>query len=826
MRANFNAATRRNIGLSGAAMALCLSLTGQAAAQETEGEDAQDNVGVAEIVVTAQKRSENLQDVPISITAVTSDALEGRGVRSVAEISNFAPNVQLESSAPIVSSSQILTGFIRGIGQNDLSSSLEPGVGVYLDGVILARSIGANVDLLDIERIEILKGPQGTLFGRNTIGGAISVVTRDPAEEFAFRGETTYGSRDRFELRGTVDIPIADTLRSQFSFSSRSQKGYQKIIPFPGDTGVSDEYNFGIIPRNKENRRGSTDSFVFRGKLLWEASPDLTLKIAGDYAKSKEQSSPITLVATDTDPLAPAPTYAAVYNTCISAPGLVFNPGGPLAFLGPICGPRGGGVPGAAPLPGLAGYNFANANPRLVFGDQFITDNIDTTYGNGGNLSDVETWSVTGVVDLRLSEDIALKSTTGYRKVDSLLANDLDGSPIMIATTMAALAEKQFSQELQLTIDAFDNRLKSVVGAYYFYEKNSNFENAYISEGLGQFFGPYRNTNKSYAIYTHNSFNITDALSITLGGRYTKDKKVFEAGQSDLNLSLLKLGLFTPGQLPDPNDPTRIYPLGVQRDTYNNFSMRVGAEYRITDRIMVYASFAEAFKSGGYTTRLSIPTPGNVAPRFGPEEAKTYEVGLKSQFLDRRLQLNLAAFSTDYTDLQVTVVRGISPFIENAGEARIRGFEAELQAVPIERVRLSASLGYIDAKYTKLDPDVSFGLNNSFVNTPKWSASAAADIDLFEAAGGTITVHGDYSYKSNQARDAVNTPLLFSGEQNLVGANIRWTREDKALELVAGVQNLTNNRYIITGTQVDAIGATSVTWSRPREYYLTARLRF
>jgi iron complex outermembrane receptor protein len=757
MRTTIKQAMRRNIAISGAALALGLSFSGQASAQETGGEAAQDNVGVADIVVTAQKRSENLQDVPISITAVTSAALESRGVRSVSEISNFAPNVQLESSAPIFASSQILTGFIRGIGQNDISSSLEPGVGVYLDGVILARSIGANVDLLDIERIEILKGPQGTLFGRNTIGGAISVVTRDPAEEFAFRGETTYGSRERFELRGTVDVPLGDTLRSQFSFSTRSQNGYQKIIPFPGDTGVTDEYNFGAIPRNKDSRRGSTDSFVFRGKLLWEASPDLTFKIAADYAKSKEQSSPITLVATDTNALAPAPTYAAVYNTCISAPGVLFDPGGPLAFLAPICGPRGGGLPGAAPLPGLAGYNFANATPRLVFGDQFITDDIDTTYGNGGNLSDVETWSVTGVIDYRLSDDIALKSTTGYRKVNSFLANDLDGSPIMIASTLAQLAEKQFSQELQLTINGFDNRLKSVLGAYYFYEKNFNIESAYLSEGLGQFYGPYRNTNRSYALYTHNSFNITDALSITLGGRYTKDKKIFEAGQSDLNLSLLKLGLFTPGQLPDPTDPTRLYPLGVQRDTYNNFSMRVGAEYKITERIMVYASYAEAFKSGGYTTRLSIPTPGNVPPRFGPEEAKTYEVGVKSQFLDRRLQLNLAAFSTDYTNLQVVVVRGISPFIENAGAARIRGFEAELQAVPIERIRLSASLGYVDAQYTRLDPDVSFGIDNAFVNTPKWAASFTGDVDLFEAAGGMITVHGDYSYKSNQARDAVMT---------------------------------------------------------------------
>jgi iron complex outermembrane recepter protein len=782
--------------------------------------------GIADIVVTAQKRAENVQDVPIAITAVTSETLESRGVRSVADISNFTPNVQLEQSAPIFASSQILTGFIRGIGQNDISSSLEPGVGVYLDGVILARSVGANVDLLDIERIEVLKGPQGTLFGRNTIGGAISIVTRDPEEDFAVRGELTYGSRQRFEMRATVDVPLAATLRSQFSFSTRNQKGYQKIIPFPGDTGVTDEYNLNIIPRNKDNRRGNTDSYVFRGKLLWEASPDLTVKFAADYAKADEQSSPISLVATDTNALAPAPTYAAVYNTCISAPGFLFGAGGPLAFLAPICGPRGGGVPGGAALPGLAGYNFANATPRLAFGDQFITNDIDTTYGNGTNRSLVRTWSATGTIDYRISDAVALKSTTGYRKVKSDLANDLDGSPILIASTLASLREKQFSQELQLNIDAFGDRLKSVLGAYYFYESNSNLENAYLSEGLGQFYGPYTNKNKSYALYTHNSVKLTDALSLTLGARYTKDKKEFEAGQSDINLSLLKLGLFVPGQLPNPADPTRLYPLGVQRDTYNNFSMRVGAEYKITDRVMVYGSYAEAFKSGGYTTRLSIPTPGNVPPRFDPEEAQTYEIGLKSQFLDRRVQLNLAAFTTKYSNLQVIVVRGISPFIENAGQARIKGFEAELQAVPIERVRLSASVGYLDAKYIALDSAVTFSLNDRFVNTPKWSVSTAADLDLLEGAGGTFTLHGDYAYKSTQARDAVNTAALLSGAQNIVNANLRWRRADKALELVAGVQNATDDRYIVTGTQVDAVGATTVTYSRPREYYVTARVRF
>lgn len=808
-----------------AALAAAAFWAKAASAQEAETA-ANANTGIDEIIVTAQKRAENVQDVPIAITAVTAQALQDQNISSVADLSKLAPNVQLDSSAPIFSSSQILTGFIRGIGQNDVSSSLEPGVGIYLDGVILARSTGANVDLLDVERIEVLKGPQGTLFGRNTIGGAISVVTRDPADKLGVRIQGTYGSRERMELRGTIDIPLAQTLSSQVSFSRKYQKGYQRIIPFPGDTGVTDEYNLNIIPRNKSDRRGGTDTYTFRGKLKWEPSDNVTVRLAGDYSHADEEAGAVSLVATDVNPLAPAPTYAAVYNTCISAPGFLFAPGAPLGFLGPICGPRGGGVPGGAALPGLAGYNFANATPRLTFGDQFITPNRDETYANGANRSLVKTWGLTGQIDIELSDNLSLKSTTGYREVDADLANDIDGAPMLIATTLSQLRQKQFSQELQFNIDAIDGRLKSVVGLYYFQEKNDNLENAYLSEGLGQFYGPYHNDNKSYAAYTHNSFAITDQFSITIGARYTQDKKTFFAGQSDINLSLLKLGLFTAGQLPDPNDPTRLYPLGLQKDTYNNFAMRVGAEYKITPDVMVYGSFAQGFKSGGYTTRLSIPTPGNIAPRFDPEKADTYEIGAKTEFFDRRLQLNLAAFHTDYKNLQVIVVRGISPFIENAGTAKIDGVEAELVARPIPEVRLNASLGYIDARYTSLDPAVTFTKDDAFVNTPKWSAFIAADVDLFKALDGTFTAHADYSYKSRIARDAVNTPALIADPQNIVGASLRWARADDLLEVKAGVMNLTDERYIVTGTQVDAIGATTVTWSRPREYYLTLSLKY
>ncbi|MEO0030531.1 MAG: hypothetical protein RIS94_289 [Pseudomonadota bacterium] len=800
--------------------------TGMLLATPALAQDATNDTGIGEIIVTAQKRAENIQNVPIAITAVTAQALKDQNINSVADLSKLAPNVQLDSSAPIFSSSQILTGFIRGIGQNDVSSSLEPGVGIYLDGVILARSTGANVDLLDVERIEVLKGPQGTLFGRNTIGGAISVVTRDPADKFGVRMQATYGSRHRFDLRGTVDIPLAPTLSSQVSFSRKYQQGYQRIIPFPGDTGVTDEYNLNIIPQNTSNRRGGTDTYTFRGKLKWEPSDRVTVRLAGDYSHADEEAGAVSLVATDTNPFAPAPTYAAVYNTCISAPGFLFAPGAPLGFLGPICGPRGGGVPGSAALPGLAGYNFANAKQRLLFGDQFITADKDVTYANGANRSLVRTWGMTGQIDVELADHLSLKSTTGYREVKADLANDIDGSPIMIATTLSQLREKQFSQELQFNFDAFDKRLKSVLGLYYFREKNDNLENAYLSEGLGQFYGPYHNDNKSYAIYSHNSFSVTDKFSLTLGARYTKDKKTFSAGQSDINLSLLKLGLFTADQLPDPSDPTRLYPLGVQHDTYNNFSMRLGAEYRITPDVMVYGSFAQGFKSGGYTTRLSIPTPGNVPPRFNPEKANTYEFGAKTEFLDHRLQLNLAAFHTDYKDLQIIVVRGISPFIQNAGKAKIDGAELEMVARPIPQIRLNGSLGYIHARYTELDPAVTFTRNDAFVNTPKWSAFIGADVDLFKALEGTFTAHGDYSYKSSIARDAINTPALIARPQNLVSASLRWTRSDDLLELKVGATNLTDDRYIITGTQVGAVGATTVTWSKPREYYVSLSLKY
>jgi outer membrane receptor protein involved in Fe transport len=216
---------------------VAMAVPGLVHAQEAGGRSAggNDAGGIQEIVVTAQKRAESVQDVPIAISAFGGAALRERAVGDVAQLSNAAPNVTLDAGTPFSGSSSVLSAFIRGIGANDFAMNIDPGVGIYLDGVYLARTVGANLDLPDVERIEVLKGPQGTLFGRNTIGGAISVVTRTPGDKPAFQGDVTTGRYNRIDVRGYADLPLSDTLKSSVTFSVKNRDGYQKRILYCGD---------------------------------------------------------------------------------------------------------------------------------------------------------------------------------------------------------------------------------------------------------------------------------------------------------------------------------------------------------------------------------------------------------------------------------------------------------------------------------------------------------------------------------------------------------------------------------------------------------------
>ncbi len=807
---------------------LAVPLVGVRAQSETAAR----KPGLEEIVVTAQKRAQNVQDVPISITAMSADLLRAKGLTNVAEVGELSPNVDIDTTSPFSGSSSVLSPFIRGIGQNDFAFNLEPGVGVYVDGVYYARTIGATVDLLDLDRVEVLKGPQGTLFGRNTIGGAINVVTRRPSEEFDYQGEVTLGSFDRLELRGALDVPILpERLYSQFAFSSKRSDGYQKRKTFPGSAGsVSDEDSFARAAFKSRTKSGGSHQDNFRGKLLWMAGDDVEVTLTADYSTVDEQGTPGTLVGTNTG-LGPDgnPTIAAVYNICINSTPATLPP--PLAA---VCGPRAVGRtagPGlnadGAPLLGV-NTDADPTNDRLSFGDAFISDK-DVSFATGSNFSKVDTSGVAMTLDWSLPGDLDFKSISAMRKLSAKFGIDLDGSPINIADTSFDTNQTQYSQELQLTGLAFESRLNWVVGLFYFHERGDLTDYVPFGEGLVQVFGENLFTNESFAGFVNMNYSLTERLGLTLGVRHTDEDKQFEGRQRDLNAFPNKLGVPAAAH-PDPSDVTRIYPLGEQSKDFKDRSIRLGIEYQLQDETLLYASFSQGTKSGGFTTRLLVPEPNpNVAPDFDEETADSYEIGFKSRMFDDRLQLNMAAFYTIYDDIQVTVQRNISPTFENAGEGVIRGVEAEFESLITDTFRLSGGVGVLDAQYSSLEPGTVLDRGDRFVNTPNFSANLTANYTLpfvadYMALNGEFRVQASWNHKSNVANDAENNPLFFEDHINVVNAAVTYTSYASNWEATLGVRNLTDTRFVASGFENPGIGFSNAIFSRPREFYLSMRI--
>jgi len=785
-------------------LAIALNLCGAAYAEESQSpEVAKSNSGLEVIEVTAQKRSQNLQHVPIAIQSFNSEALKSKGISTVTDIADSIPNVELDYTSAFSGSTQVLGAFIRGIGQSDFAFNLEPGVGVYIDGVFYARAIGSVVDLLDLEHIEVLKGPQGTLFGRNTIGGALNIVTRRPSEDFAYTGEITLGRFDRQDIRGAVDIPLSDNLYSQVSFASKNRDGYHRRLAHPAalnsDTGLfssTGEETF-------NNRQGGENNDVIRAKLYWDASDDVSVLFSADLTNANEQSAPNTLIDTFELPL--PGTLAQAYNACIS--------GAPL----PFCTSDRGSLPAFGPT----NVDGNPSNDRTPYDDRFITDDIDTTYGNGANYSILDSWGASATVDWSLDDDLDLKSITAYRELDSFFGSDVDGSPLAINDTSFAMSQKQFSQEIQVTGLSFDTNLEWVAGVYYFHEEGTLDDHVVFGEGLVQIYGPNQFDNDAYALFFHTNYQINDALSATVGLRYTYEDKTFIGGQRDLNDFAGQIG-FPAEAYPDPSDRTLYFPQTTNNQTFSNVTSKLGLEYRLNDDVLTYVSYSEGFKSGGWTTRVTVPV--TEAPAFNEETAVTYEFGMKSQWFDDTLRFNTAIFSTDYDDLQITVQRGLTPFIENAGESKIEGIEADFVWVATENLTFNGAVGFIDAQYTQLDPGAAIQEGFLFNNTPEQSASLSAEYFSYLDSGSTLKYFLDYSYRSEQANDAENTPELITGSLSTVNASLTFKPESERWDVSFGVKNLTDERYIVSGFRQPGAGVLDGTYSRPREWYLTFRV--
>jgi iron complex outermembrane recepter protein len=787
-----------------------------------------------EVIVTAQRRAENVQDVPISVSVVTGDRLDIRAVSQVAQVADFTPNVYIDPTTPFSGSNSVLGAYVRGIGQSDFAFNLEPGVGVYVDDVYLARSIGANVDLLDVERIEVLKGPQGTLFGRNTIGGAIHVITRRPSEEFRSRAEVTLGRYERVDVRGAADFPIiGDTLYGSVAFSAKNREGYQRRIRFPGfEQYVTDRTEqFLQADYQAKDRAGGENQDNFRGKLLWAVNDDLELTFSLDYNHTDEEGTPNTLLAFD--PSNPD-SLTTLYNLCITLP--------PGAVPPPCAAPRGTdpafpieGTPGHSGAPFIIQPGLDNSVPRLPFTDAFIADDIDLSYANGNNFNKLEAKGFAVTLAWALAGDIDLKYIGSVRELDAQFGFDFDGSPLPMLEPSFDTYQKQWSHEAQLTGVAIDDRLNWTGGLYLFHEDGDLTDYVTFPGGLLQIYGENYFDNDAWALFAQVNFALTDRLGLTLGARYTDERKEFEGRQRDLNLIAPKSG--APAFLfPDQNDLTRYYPLGVNERDFDDTSGRIGLEYHIGDAIMAYVSYSEGFKSGGWTTRLSqphvstLPTPFNpIGLEFDAETAATYEVGLKTELFDRRVQLNTAVFTTDYDNIQVTQQVGASPVFSNGGDGEITGFEAELLWLLSDDFVLSGGVGWLDAEYTRIAPGVirpdgsPLTTDLMFVNVPETSANLAVDYDLPLANGAIFGIHADWVYNDEIANDLGNTPELMQDKTHLFNASVSYQSE-AGWRFIVGGRNLNDERFIVTGQNQPAAGMINGTYNRPREWFATVRI--
>ena len=757
-----------------------------------------------EVVVTARKREESLQDTPVAVSAFTANELKLRQINSTDQLSEVTPNLTFDAYAPSSGSNASSQIYIRGIGQSDFTAVTDPGVGLYVDGVYYSRSIGGSVDFLDLERIEVLRGPQGTLFGRNTIGGAIAMYTRKPAEEFGGSVEVEVGDDDMRNVSLDIDLPLTDTLLSKVSLASRKRDGYVERV-YDG------------------KEVGDDDVLAGRIALQWTPSDNFDLFFAVDGTKEREQGAPtVSLGVNDQQ------TFAHMVNITI-----------------PSC--RSFGLPPGPLLPSTMGD--PNCLNETAFKDEFETE------ATGETRSELDYWGVNITATWDVADWLNIKSITAYRDMDAYAARDADNTQYRLFHSQEDFRHDQFSQEFQFSGLALGGSLKWLLGLYYF-EEDADVPNPVQLPlpFVGSFISGGKTDNENFAVFSQATWDVTERLHLTLGIRYTDETKRFEpysfipdgayyvqggpGGSATGATRFFDCPTGTEPACPIPGLPGRLFTPGDRlvgsaesEEEFDDVTPMFNIAYDLTDDAMLYFTYAEGFKSGGFDQRFNEVLLGGPTS-FDPETATTYEVGLKSSWLDNRLRVNMAAFFTEYEDQHIIVREGFAPITFNAGESEIQGFELETVFVPTEAWIIQANVGYIDAEYTKLDASVLANTpitkSTALSRTPEWSASLGVAYTTTLSGWGSLTPRLDWSYRSEVYNDAINTPVLRQPSYRLINASVSFLSLDEAWEVIFAGRNLGSELYLVTGNSALSTGAsyTEGVFARETEWRLSVKYHF
>ncbi len=759
---------------------------------------------IEEIVVTARRREENLQQVPISITAMSGAQLEARQLYAMDQLGAVVPNLQFDKAAPSSGSSSVGQIFIRGIGQSDYTPVTDPGVALYVDGIYLGRSPGNVLDLIDVERVEVLRGPQGTLFGRNSIGGAINVHSRRPSfADTRNRIELRLGNDDLQALTLRWNQPLTDSLATSLAISRLQRDGYVERL-FDG------------------TRTGDRDRWSLRGAVHWEPTDRTAATLIVDFTTIDENGAPV--VSGGVNDRQPFATFGnAVLESCDA---VVINP----AFDGtPQNGPPSFPPPGA-PTGSAPGCYGADSRPG-----PFVSE------GTFPIVSELDSAGATLAVDWSVGTNWLLRSTTGYREMEMLSSRDGDNTPANIFATRDDYEHDQFSQEMQLRFSSDERGLSAVFGLFYYDESGFNLVDVTVPTGAIQSGGFY--DNQSYAVFAHGTIDLADRLALSIGARHTEDRKAYLPDQLSLGDSSAgsEPGFFPPtwpafeGFYLAPTGPMaageRILDYRESELEFDATDVTIDLGYQFSDDMFGYVTFATGYKSGGFDQRFVGPTPDRAPSSFRPESVDNLELGVKATFLDGRLRANLAVFDADYEDLQIIVRESFNPLTVNAGDARVRGGELEVEWLASPNWDIGFSAGHLDTKYRRLNQpaqDSGVRLDNELANAPAWNIAAGTEYRVDLRGLGGVTTRLDWSWQDAEYPDAVNSPQIRQPAFHLVNASLTFAPPQDGWQITVAARNLLDETYLVTGNSAFDTAAAYVeqVYGRPREFLVSLRYEF
>ncbi len=772
--------TRRRVPATFWALSLALAFAAQPAAAgeasadaaaTTAHSDAPDQIEGGsfggDIVVTARRRAETAQDVPIAISVVAGDQIDNTGSFNVGRLQQLTPTLQFYTSNPRNSAVNI-----RGIGApfGLTNDGIEQGVGIYVDDVYYARVASATFDFLDVAQIEVLRGPQGTLYGKNTTAGAINITTNQPTFDFEGKAELSLGNLNFKQAKAAVSGPLSDTLAARVAISATSRRG--TIYNVTTDRWIQSQDNIGL-----------------RGQLLWRPTDNLDITLTGDWNKQDAVCCGSVFVRVGETQRPINRQYAA--------------------------------------LAAAQGYVVPSTNPY-----DRLTD-LDANLNAGNQI---------GGVALRVKWDIGpgtLTSVTAWRYWDWKPENDRDFTGLPVVTrSQNPSQQNQYTQELRYNYSG--NRFDFVVGGFAFYQRidtqgteqhgpassrwtlnpTSPLSNdPSVLDGLTAINTQFLK-NTSLALFGQLSWKISDRFTIQPGVRLNYDKKdgyyqrLVYAGDgsavtADLAdpVSIARLGVFSPQEYsPSFSDW--------------NFSYDLTATWKATPDILLYATYAKTFKSGGINQN-GVPNgaDGNpllAAATIKPESVQHYEAGAKAEFWDRRGTFNLSIFRTDIKDYQANVNNGqfgvLRGYLANAGKVRTQGVEADFSIRPSERFRAYANGAYTDAKYARFvdapcPPELSGGSNSPpncdisgqrLPGVSKWAFSFGAEVNApakLLAQDGEVYFGYDGSYRSNYSSNASPSAYTWIDGYSLSNFRAGFRTED-GLDIYAWVRNAFDKKYL------------------------------